>query len=62
MAYGGSWPSAKRQRTKRREVPLLDPNDAGFLPEVSLPALAVAARQDAMRAALQTNPQVDICC
>jgi hypothetical protein len=40
---------------------MLDPNDAGFLPEVSLPALAVAARQDATRAALHSNPQVCSC-
>jgi hypothetical protein len=58
MAYGGSWPGAKRQRTKRKEVPELNPNDAGFLPEVSLPNFAAAAQRDAVRAAVQSQSQV----
>ncbi len=60
MAYGGSWPSAKRQRTgpQYKDVPDLNPNDAGFIPEVVLPNFAAQVQRNATRAAHQGYAQV----
>lgn len=64
MAYGGFWSSAKRQRTddrRRNEVPELNANDAGFIPEVVLPNFAAAAQRGATSAAHQSYAQVPAC-
>ena len=60
MAYGGQLPESMRpgrHKRYRTDVPDLDPHDAGFIRDFSLPKFAASVQRDAIRVAQNKQAQ-----